>query len=970
MNPPRGDEDDPSFQDEGDEGGSQDFDIDLSAECHDRDRIRQRFTALIDIGIESMCGFASRHAHEYIQETRKEFMKNGDQLLTNLFVEFAQRGSSTVEDRIQDLLENGTWLEAAQAGLLIKEVEDLLINTISHVVSVERVRLENEVARMREDHSEEMKEVKDKVRKELEAEGFSRRSAEDADIKADSSVEATETLDLISTIKSARDRIQHLATSSLKDAYGRVQEGQSENSTDKVRKAMDSMHVQIQALLRDSAEVAEAATKLSKKGLHMGSGGDAAQIEELRDYYENQIAEIKDSVDEMLIERENVVRKQLKAEKDEDVRKIEAALMAYREKESDLVNALHAAEQKIMHQEMLLGKTTQEMEELQGQFARLQSIRKKLFNQVQELKGNIRVFCRVRPLDTGKGERRAVLEATGDQELTVISQGTLDQNDVTRKTFEFDVVFSPTTEQDQVFAEVESLITSVMDGYNVCIFAYGQTGSGKTHTMQGGPGAMRGINLRSLERLFKLAGELKHQDIDMRLSIVEIYNETIKDLLSGKEKLEIRQGDQGVFLPGLTEEPVNSIEEIVRLMDIGSKNRSTGPTNMNVHSSRSHLIVTIWTVATNQVTGQICYGKLNLVDLAGSERLSRSEATGDRMKETLHINKSLSSLGDVISALVKKDSHIPYRNSKLTYLLQDSLGGDSKTLMFANLSPADVDAQETLSTVNFAARVRSVMLGPATRHRDTGDQVRAKQKLEEKRASTKAQTAELATLQKKTKETQSMMKEKDQLIQNYMQDAQKYERMVHEYKDKYVQIQQALDDQKLDSQFAREQALRCERDLKAAQQAIADLRDRLKDAGVDPGPDTIAPAPKVATRTPIARRPGAPPASSSSLGPILTPVSSSSVRSSISSSASVPTRSPMTSRTSTPSSMSSTPRSVGMAAARASAMSPAPAPSPSRSAMSSPASTTRTTSTTSSTTSRPLLTRSVSARPSSTTTRK
>jgi kinesin family protein C2/C3 len=166
-----------------------------------------------------------------------------------------------------------------------------------------------------------------------------------------------------------------------------------------------------------------------------------------------------------------------------------------------------------------------------------------------------------------------------------------------------------------------------------------------------------------------------------------------------------------VYVPDLTAYDVMNMREVEELIEQGRQNRHTFATNMNEHSSRSHSVLMVNIHGRNVLTGQVANGKLNLVDLAGSERISKSEAVGARLKEAQAINKSLSSLGDVIFALTSKSAHVPYRNSKLTYLLQDSLGGDSKTMMFVNCSPALTNVQETTCSLNFAQRVRSVELG-------------------------------------------------------------------------------------------------------------------------------------------------------------------------------------------------------------------------------------------------------------------
>lgn len=340
--------------------------------------------------------------------------------------------------------------------------------------------------------------------------------------------------------------------------------------------------------------------------------------------------------------------------------------------------------------------------------------RKRLFNLVQELKGNIRVLCRVRPISKSEiaNGSKMICKFTPEEITLAGEKGKM-------KSWEFDRVFDMHSTQDQVFNEVKPLVTSILDGYSVCIFAYGQTGSGKTFTMAGPPESP-GINTRSLQELFERKNHrAKEYQDEITVSIMEIYNEQIRDLIAqdaANTNLQVRQGPTGNFVPGLTTVPVQSLDEVFELIKRGNKNRSTHATDMNEHSSRSHSILSIQLKSINLVTSAVANGKLFLVDLAGSERLSKTGAEGQRLKEAQNINKSLSALGDVIAARASKAKHVPYRNSSLTYLLQDALGGDSKTLMVACASPVDYNSDESFCTLNFASRTRSVEMGKATKN--------------------------------------------------------------------------------------------------------------------------------------------------------------------------------------------------------------------------------------------------------------
>ncbi|CAN6575655.1 unnamed protein product [Malus baccata var. baccata] len=362
------------------------------------------------------------------------------------------------------------------------------------------------------------------------------------------------------------------------------------------------------------------------------------------------------------------------------------------------------------------------------------SERKRLYNEVIELKGNIRVFCRCRPLnqtEISSGSGSVVeFESSLDNELQVIC------SDSSKKQFKFDHVFRPEDNQEAVFAQTKPIVTSVLDGYNVCIFAYGQTGTGKTFTMEG-TSENRGVNYRTLEELFRISkdrgGFMRYE---LCVSMLEVYNEKIRDLLVDNtnqptKKLEIKQCADGTLdVPGLVEERVYGFEEMWELLKSGSQARSVGSTSANEQSSRSHCLLRVTVKGENLINGQKTRSQLWLVDLAGSERVGRIDVEGERLKESQFINKSLSALGDVISSLASKTAHIPYRNSKLTHMLQSSLGGDCKTLMFVQISPSASDLGETLCSLNFASRVRGIESGPARKQADLTELFKYKQMAE------------------------------------------------------------------------------------------------------------------------------------------------------------------------------------------------------------------------------------------------
>ncbi|KAL9450117.1 hypothetical protein AB3S75_011945 [Citrus x aurantiifolia] len=414
---------------------------------------------------------------------------------------------------------------------------------------------------------------------------------------------------------------------------------------------------------------------------------------------------------------------------------LERKILIWKEEHSQLARVAHECASSVPQLNKMVSTIqvlVAQYDDLKLKFSEEQAKRKKLYNQVQEAKGNIRVFCRCRPLskeEASAGHAMVVdFSAAKDGELGILTGGS------TKKIFKFDRVYSPRDEQVDVFADASPLVTSVLDGYNVCIFAYGQTGTGKTFTMEGTQ-QNRGVNYRTLELLFKTAKERKETfTYSISVSALEVYNEQIRDLLDTSptsKKLEIRQASEGFHhVPSLTEAKIENIKEVWDVLHIGSNARAVGSNNVNEHSSRSHCMLCISVKAKNLINGECTKSKLWLVDLAGSERLAKTEVQGERLKEAQNINRSLSALGDVISSLATKSGHIPYRNSKLTHLLQDSLGGDSKTLMFLQISSSEQDLGETLSSLNFASRVRGVELSPARKQIDTSELQKVKMMLE------------------------------------------------------------------------------------------------------------------------------------------------------------------------------------------------------------------------------------------------
>ncbi|KAK7907794.1 hypothetical protein WMY93_016406 [Mugilogobius chulae] len=436
--------------------------------------------------------------------------------------------------------------------------------------------------------------------------------------------------------------------------------------------------------------------------------------------------------------------------------------------------------------------------------------RKELHNTLVELRGNIRVHCRVRPVlpldylqpsTSGSGHTpvEEVIQAISDDTVMVNCSKT--EMHVQSKIFEFERVHAPEDSQDAVFEEVKPLLRSLLDGYNVCIMAYGQTGSGKTHTMLGSEPlellsetqqeAQQGVVPKAATELFQLISEKPTESHMVEVSVIEVYNNEVYDLLSQNEKGTMGQkrdvvttssGESQVL--GLTYEPVNSAAEVMQFLKKGLKLRAHCPTLIHTDSSRSHLIVTLtvsskspnalalarrlqrakkdmlsssrkqfWSPQCRRAnppddfllsptsspcrspspclspspcpsprpshTPDIFRNKLQLVDLAGSECVGMSGVSGPGLWEVSCINRSLCALSDVLGALAEHRPHIPYRNSKLTHLLQDAIGGDAKLLLMLCVSPTQHFITESLQSLGLGSRARQVQKSVPRRKNNT-----------------------------------------------------------------------------------------------------------------------------------------------------------------------------------------------------------------------------------------------------------
>lgn len=304
------------------------------------------------------------------------------------------------------------------------------------------------------------------------------------------------------------------------------------------------------------------------------------------------------------------------------------------------------------------------------------------------------------------------------------------------RVFTFDFVFGKNSTQDEVYNTcIKPLVLSLIEGYNATVFAYGQTGSGKTYTIGGGHVAsvvegQKGIIPRAIQEIFQSISENPSIDFKIKVSYIEVYKEDLRDLLeleTSMKDLHIREDEKGnTVIVGAKECQVESVEDVMSLLQVGNAARHTGTTQMNEHSSRSHAIFTISVCQVEKnaeaaengewYSHRHIVSKFHFVDLAGSERVTKTGNTGERFKESIQINSGLLALGNVISALGdprKKSSHIPYRDAKITRLLKDSLGGSAKTVMITCVSPSSSDFDESLNSLKYANRARNIRNKPA-----------------------------------------------------------------------------------------------------------------------------------------------------------------------------------------------------------------------------------------------------------------
>jgi len=575
-----------------------------------------------------------------------------------------------------------------------------------------------EIARERLDSQErklqqEVLDAGNKVRR-LEAELATERSSRDRESLAKATLQGEHTA-LVSAVAEQRATLQELqaqlTASQERGADLQRDLRSSESDCDKLRDAV----AEEQAALQKRSEALER------------TGGQLASAREELSTANAELATLREK-SKRLSAGKRELELEYRSYKEHNCTSNAAQMQAI----TELKVTVDKLTQKVESTQMELGVKSTETAEHQGSIRRLEHMlamaetsRRELHNTIQELRGNIRVLCRVRPCPK---EAPSAVAQVEDSKVSLAHGGE-------NYPFAFDKVFGPSAGQEDLFSEVSGLIQSALDGYKVCIFAYGQTGSGKTYTMQGGsePSSW-GLIPRSLRQIFKASEDMRAKGWQwtLKASFMEVYNEVLRDLLRDDSAAGNRgsgggggasgtatpqchtikhDADWGMMVTNMTCIPVDSMEQINALMAKAAKLRAVGSTDMNSVSSRSHSVFTLYLSGSNRDLNSELRGCLNLVDLAGSERLDRSGAVGDRLKETQNINRSLSSLADVFAAKAEGRAHVPFRNSKLTHLMEPCLSGHGKTLMAVNVGPEAGNSHETLCSLRFASQVSQCTTG-------------------------------------------------------------------------------------------------------------------------------------------------------------------------------------------------------------------------------------------------------------------
>lgn len=335
---------------------------------------------------------------------------------------------------------------------------------------------------------------------------------------------------------------------------------------------------------------------------------------------------------------------------------------------------------------------------------------------------NMQVVLRVRPLNAHEMEQNQKKIIHEADETTIIFDPDESEDefyfhgakqthrDITKRInknlpMTFNRIFGNASTNQEIFEHsMRPLVSAVLDGYNCSAFVYGATGAGKTFTMLGN-GEVPGVTFLTMQELFNQIEVLSaERQFDIGISYLEVYNEQVMNLLTKSGPLKLREDSNGVVIGGLQLKPIHCADELLSLLTFGNQNRTQHPTDANAESSRSHAIFQVHIRITMKTTGVKRLAKLSMIDLAGSERGSSTKCVGQRFKEGASINKSLLALGNCINKLADGCKHIPYRDSNMTRILKDSLGGNCKTVMIANVSPSSLTFEDTYNTLKYATR--------------------------------------------------------------------------------------------------------------------------------------------------------------------------------------------------------------------------------------------------------------------------
>ena len=521
-------------------------------------------------------------------------------------------------------------------------------------------------------------------------------------------------------------------------AIARITDGWTDAKCElnKVRAEGAAQHAQLAAQLDD--ERANAATVLaeveafSRVELTEATTASADKMAAVTAQMAEELAAVKSTLEAELAEERAAVEaaNEDNAELNANVVTLETKLAAAEAEIATLKDLMGKASADVAAMTATLEETREELmvlratdayaalAEMTALYKREAHQRKYLHNKLRELRGNIQVFCRIRPDPSANLAKEVVVCPDFSHKVsTQVSAPYVGYIKQSHK-YEFDRVFAagkhPTSQEDVFKESTEPMITAVLDGYNVAVIAYGQTGTGKTHTMMGTEDDP-GVTFRSVNHLLINCKANKNVEYTITVSMLEVYLDKLVDLLSSNPVEKQSCGIKGGRVEGLTQREVTSTEEVLAIMTEGKSNRKVASTAMNSESSRSHLVVFITVAGYNSVSLISSSAKLTLVDLAGSERMEKSPTgvaskhnVAKKLAETVSINKSLTCLGQIFSSIHEGSKHVPYRNSKLTHVLQDVLTADTKVCIFVHVSSSEDNLGESHSTMKFGKTIGTI----------------------------------------------------------------------------------------------------------------------------------------------------------------------------------------------------------------------------------------------------------------------